>query len=373
MQAVAGILQDIRSALKEPALDAGPCTNMLTGLRVSFEAIHVAEEWLTAAAENDLNHGRLEEALRNLEALAGLAFMERDEYWGPAQFIRFWVAIDSLPVAWEALQASGWTEQQLERLQKAWERVDLVEALERSFVSSQAHGEEYFAWLRRPGMARREALYSSARSGGSPNLSQGLEQVGMDYLYFPAYKLTSIDADELCFLQTVQEGIIGPRLLQAHHPWAEARPHVYQVKTNMNRIWSSALAFRYFVSMQVNPEWTWQQECAIQGECDRQMTLAAIALKRFQIRHGTLPSSLEALVPEFLAAVPWDYMSARPLCYRLKDDGSYLLYSVGLDGKDDGGDPTRVQRFYNSPWDGRDAVWPSLAIEPGEPPPQPRR
>jgi hypothetical protein len=305
MQAVEGILRDIRSALKDPARDAGPCTNMLTASRVSVMAIDVTEEWLKVATENDLNHGRLEEALRNLEALAGLAFMERDEYWGPAQFIRCSVAGNSLPVTWEALQAPGWTEPQLERLQKAWERVDLVEALERGFVGSRAHGEEYLAWLRRPGMARRKALYSSARSGRSPNLSQGFEEVGMDYLYFPAYKLASIDADELFFLQTVQEGITGLRLLQTHHPWAEARPLVYQVHTNMSRIWSSALGFRYFVSLQVNPDWTWQQESAIQGECDRQMTLAAIALKRSQMRHGKLPSSLEALVPEFLSAVPW--------------------------------------------------------------------
>jgi len=54
----------------------GPARNMLTTSRVSVMAIDVMEEWLKVAAENDLNHGRLEEALRNLEALAGLAIME---------------------------------------------------------------------------------------------------------------------------------------------------------------------------------------------------------------------------------------------------------------------------------------------------------
>jgi hypothetical protein len=103
------------------------------------------------------------------------------------------------------------------------------------------------------------------------------------------------------------------------------------------------------------------------------MTLAAIAVNRCQLRHGKLPSSLEALVPEFLAAVPYDYMSAKPLCYRLKNDGSYVLYSVGLDGKDDGGDPTPTPGGTPSLWGGRDAVWPSPVAEPVEPPPQPRR
>ena len=63
------------------------------------------------------------------------------------------------------------------------------------------------------------------------------------------------------------------------------------------------------------------------------MTLAAIALKRYELRHGKLPASLEALVPEFLSTVPYDYMAAKPLSYRLKADGSYVLYSVGEDAR----------------------------------------
>ncbi len=97
------------------------------------------------------------------------------------------------------------------------------------------------------------------------------------------------------------------------------------------------------------------------------MTLAAIALKRCQLRHGEPPSSLEALVPEFLAVVPYDYMSAKPLRYRLKPDGNYVLYSVGLDGKDDGGDPSPASSATSGLWGGRDAVWPAPATEPEEP------
>ncbi|HEY5480127.1 MAG TPA: hypothetical protein VIL39_01465, partial [Verrucomicrobiae bacterium] len=112
---------------------------------------------------------------------------------------------------------------------------------------------------------------------------------------------------------------------------------------------------------------------AIETETERQMTLAAIALKRFQLRHGQLPPALEALVPELLPAVPYDYMSAKPLCYRLKPDASYVLYSVGLDGKDDGGDPSSSPGVSPGLWGGRDAVWPSPETEPGKPPRQPDR
>jgi hypothetical protein len=101
------------------------------------------------------------------------------------------------------------------------------------------------------------------------------------------------------------------------------------------------------------------------------MTRAAIALKRFQLRHGNLPPSLEALVPDFLAAVPFDYMSAKPVRYRTGSDGSYVIYSVGDDGKDDGGDPSPASGQPSGLWTGRDALWPSPADVTGNAAPQP--
>ena len=101
------------------------------------------------------------------------------------------------------------------------------------------------------------------------------------------------------------------------------------------------------------------------------MTLAAIALKRYELRHGKLPASLEALVPEFLAAAPYDYMNAKPLRYRSGSDRSYVIYSVGEDGKDDGGDPTPPPGQPSGLWTGRDAVWPSPVNETGDGAPQP--
>jgi hypothetical protein len=63
-------------------------------------------------------------------------------------------------------------------------------------------------------------------------------------------------------------------------------------------------------------------------------------------------------VPEFLPALPFDYMSGRPLCYRLNTTG-FLLYSVGEDGRDDGGDPKSPSGTKLGLWEGRDALWPS--------------
>ncbi len=85
---------------------------------------------------------------------------------------------------------------------------------------------------------------------------------------------------------------------------------------------------------------------------------------RYQLKHGAAPKELNALVPEFLASVPMDPMSGKPLCYRLNADGTFTLYSTGEDGKDDGGDGTPSdggQKF--GLWEGRDAVWPTAVEE----------
>ena len=97
-----------------------------------------------------------------------------------------------------------------------------------------------------------------------------------------------------------------------------------------------------------------------------EMVITAIALKRYELKHGKPPASLTVLVPEFLAAVPSDFMDGQPLRYRLNANGSSTLYSVGFDMHDDGGDslPEAQANIRNySPWDGRDWVWPRVTTD----------
>jgi hypothetical protein len=75
-------------------------------------------------------------------------------------------------------------------------------------------------------------------------------------------------------------------------------------------------------------------------ETARQTTVSAIALKRYQLKHGNYPPDLNSLVPEFVSAVPLDPVDGQPLRYRRNADGTFLLYSVGENGMDDGGDPS---------------------------------
>ncbi|MFI4862447.1 MAG: hypothetical protein ACIAXF_17410 [Phycisphaerales bacterium JB063] len=69
----------------------------------------------------------------------------------------------------------------------------------------------------------------------------------------------------------------------------------------------------------------------------RLVDCAGLALLGYRDRHGELPESLDALVPTYLDAVPADLFADAPLVYRVNDDGSALVYSVGGNFQDDGG------------------------------------
>ena len=62
----------------------------------------------------------------------------------------------------------------------------------------------------------------------------------------------------------------------------------------------------------------------------------AWALAAFRAEKGSYPAELDELEGDYLPEIPQDIFSGRPLVYQRTED-SYLLYSVGIDGDDDGG------------------------------------
>jgi hypothetical protein len=63
----------------------------------------------------------------------------------------------------------------------------------------------------------------------------------------------------------------------------------------------------------------------------------AIALERYHLAHGEYPETLNALAPQFIKKLPHDIINGEPLHYRRTNDGQFILYSVGWNETDDGG------------------------------------
>lgn len=63
----------------------------------------------------------------------------------------------------------------------------------------------------------------------------------------------------------------------------------------------------------------------------------ACALGRYHLAHDEYPETLNALVPQFIATIPHDVIGGQPPHYRRTADGTFILYSIGWDGRDNGG------------------------------------
>jgi hypothetical protein len=70
----------------------------------------------------------------------------------------------------------------------------------------------------------------------------------------------------------------------------------------------------------------------------------AVAVERYRRDHGRCPDTLDALVPNYLAAVPTDPQDGNPLRFKRMPDG-VVVYWLGFDGIDNGGKLNRLNNL----------------------------
>ncbi len=75
----------------------------------------------------------------------------------------------------------------------------------------------------------------------------------------------------------------------------------------------------------------------VKADTENALLLTTLALRAYRLDHGAYPLTLAGLAPGYLQAVPADpFALSGPLRYKPLG-ARYVLYSVGPDGKDDGG------------------------------------
>jgi hypothetical protein len=66
-------------------------------------------------------------------------------------------------------------------------------------------------------------------------------------------------------------------------------------------------------------------------------TKLGFALAAYRADHGSYPAKLADLVPKYVAEIPKDIFNNDSDLHYAREGSGYLLYSVGKNGKDDGG------------------------------------
>jgi hypothetical protein len=111
-------------------------------------------------------------------------------------------------------------------------------------------------------------------------------------------------------------------------------PFNYAIFNKLRKTLDRGTVRTRFLILQAGKEF---EGALLQAQAAREVMIVAIAAERFRLKNARWPSELHELVPTFLAEVPKDPCSpGNELRWKVTPTGR-LVYSVGLDGKDDGG------------------------------------
>jgi hypothetical protein len=329
---------------------------------------------LQARTVLELHDHNDELAWTNLLALTRLVTAWHIEPSETAYAVRFGCVPLAERATWEALQARNWREQQLARLQQEWEATALLAGLPEIAAFARASVSEQCRELsQQPPIPPAPLVQIASDFIGSPRRGWLEMTAGWRDSRYRNHGVYEEESELLLFFRE-REVLLKEALLCG--TWAELRllPGI----TNFSSSPTNA-AWR----MRINGNF--QQpgggfaraglpllHRAADAEARRRLTIAALAIERFRLKHGSYPAALDDLAPDLLRTVPVDFMDGQPLHYRRTNDDRFLLYSVGLDCLDDGGQMRREDEPFfrtNAPGrgsgffrrEGPDLLWPLAA------------
>lgn len=308
----------------------------------------------------DLHDNRPDAAWTNLLATTRLATAWEPEPIEISQLVRFALARIAFETTWQALQSDAWNDPQLARLQSEWESADYFKNLPETAAYARACAVA---------MCLQER---SQPSGFSMNeLIREPKYTADAYLKEQRYRHSGTYEDEKALLLHFRDREMELRNATKSETWIQMRQ--LPAVTNVNQF-RSTNGSRLQSMMNLRALGTAYQQrgigfvgCAAEVEAQRRVLIAAIALKRFHLREGKYPKSIAELSPSVVTQPLMDFVDGKPLRYRLMDNEHFILYSIGLDGVDNGGmSPLAKKDDPSAPEEYGPDSFPSLSRKAGD-------
>jgi hypothetical protein len=375
----ADALVDLRQTLQKPVLDFGVRYYGFDELLPHLSPAKKASQWLAADAIYHLRRQELPAALDSLQAISDMGMKHRREMLLISQLVSLAELTIGLNATWSFLQSPELGEIHLKRLYEIWQADGAIESMGRSLEMERGVSKAFFDRLRKGGATEGEIhflLFSDINynPASTPAPSTGLVDWFKDYcenmprnaarnVYYPLWRFCWGDWTWYAYAHSTQTLIDDNRRVAEAKHWKDLESQSWwqgmwedQVHWKTGR---SVAGVELKAVFGVISGLTKSSKRAAAFETYRSLTLAVIALKRHWLRFGQWPEKLEVLVPEFLPQLPMDYFAGQPPCYRRNNDDTFTLYSVGENGKDDGGEARDSERkLPGDPWRGLDFVWP---------------
>lgn len=378
----------LRQVIAHPALDFHFQYADLMSDTHAFTNLHLvelrkAEKYLNSDAICSLHDGKTGDAIADLRALLSVINGARCQRLMINEWVRMAMLHNGQRVCWEILRSPDVTEDELSALQSDWEQIDFLHSGLDALVMERASGEITLADWRASdaGLTRYLGLMRNAQASLGVDVSETLPDkariAGKIFLwrYWWSYP------DELLSLKGYQELLSATR-------FAATNGGFHTAITNQNAglaalgltgesdpisgMLTTVLGDTDFHSLMSQSIATLSSSAkkTLLAETARRMTITAIAVQRYKLAHGRYPNHLSGLIPAYLSTIPLDPVDAQPLRYHREADGTFLLYSIGENGVDDGGDPGPADHgtpktFYWQSSDALDWVWPQATTADG--------
>lgn len=341
--------------------------------------IKVAVQWLGASELYHMHGDNTASACADVRTMLALVKGQTHERFEISQLVRAAMVRQMVANAtWEILQATNVPAEDLAQLQQDWQSLQFIVPLKNAFLFERVTELRLVTQLRNspanlplrlgPALTQRGYRYKNTGEGRvakwvlvdeSPFFKRVLNKVRLScdvVLWRGFWSYT----DELRELEMWQALLEGTHLFETNRSFQslEAFERAQFGRLGLDSVTNDPYAI---LSQHAYGQLHALRSVATAGVA-RNLAVTAIALKRYQTQYHHLPDKLEDLVPAFLESVPVDWMDGQPLRYRRNDDWTFALYSVGEDGKDDGGNPRPLEGSISSYWlRGRDWVWPQPA------------
>ncbi len=323
---------------------------------------------LSAAAMDDLHRGDPAAAVKNISVMLAMVNGESNDRILISELVRIAIAQMSVAVSWEVLQATNVSKEDLAQLQQNWQSLEFSKTLEHAMLFERFGRLQQFAQTRKSS-EKFDELWGDFYAPDAPikktedmfpsQIRRSLFLRKWDELrwrWFWSYQ------DEVRGLQAFQVVVDATRMVETNKSFQSVQSFAFAT-LNPGQYYSQDL--RNYSAQSANALYASLRK-AERIEIAQNVVITAIALKRYELRHQQFPITLEELTPEFLPSAPIDCMDGQPLRYRRNADGTFLLYSVGANGVDDGGDPSleKYVKSSNHYWQNDHAldwVWPQSA------------
>jgi hypothetical protein len=355
----AGTLTGLREVLRSPVLRSTLTYRGHSTLLPHLAPSKRVAQWLSASALYNLHISHVKAAIDDIEAIVMILRLSADEPFLISQLVRIAVANIALNACWAVLQADNVSDEQLQRLQNVFRDLDLVTQMPQAFRGERLMSRDAINRLRAgdftlkdfaPGLGAADDEVPVFADQNLP-FNNEVRTVIRALIIFSLWRPVLSYHDERYMLEEVQSIIAAIDQANAQRSTSDylTQNAIRSRPGTPSSSWATELLIRRIANGPVR---------AFRCETQREMTIAAIGLKRYHLRHGKFPQTLDELVPDFLLTHPIDWMDGQKLRYRLDGD-SFVLWSVGDNGKDDGATPDQTEpyNFLNGP----DIVWPQPA------------